>query len=92
MNYKHCQRIVISSYSDVRNLSPDVSVVHFRKFISEKLLTNVFKKSPRVKIICLSKYAAKRSKQIISKIPKKIVVIISKEKGRPSSIEKNFYM
>ena len=83
MNYKH--RAVLSSYSDISKVSPDIKIIHFRKFISKRFLVIVLERNPRIEIICLSKYASKRlNSKILSMISKRIEIRVSSEKGRPN--------
>ena len=87
MNYK--QRAVLSSYSDVSKLSSDVKVVHFRKFVSKRILEMVMVKCSDLEEISLSKYASKRLNgkclRLLSK--NKVSVKISLIIGRPNVLE-----
>lgn len=75
--------LVVSSYADIPKLSPDVSSVHFRKFVSKRLLRIVLKKCPNLKKISFSRYAYERLKNE----PESIPILISNGRGRPSIIE-----
>jgi len=91
VNYKH--RAVLSSYSDISKISSDVKIIHFRKFISIKLLKIIMQKCPKLEIISLSGYASKRLNSNISKIilSKKIELVISFEIGRPNNLKQRLY-
>jgi len=80
VNYK--QRAVISSYSDVLKLSSKIRIVHFRKFVSKKLLKMVFEICPRLEKVSFSKYASKRIP--IKMVP--IIVEIYSARGRPNAL------
>jgi len=91
VNYK--QRAVISSYSDLSKLSSNVKIIHFRKFVSKKLLNLVLEKCPNLEIISLSGYASKRLNSNISKIilSMKIELVVSIELGRPNNLKQRLY-
>ncbi len=90
MNYK---QEVISSYSDLYKISSNVKIIHFRKFISRKLLRIVIEKCPNLEIISISRYASKRLNSNISKIilSRKIELIVSFEIGRPNNLKQRLY-
>jgi len=87
MNYKH--RAVLSSYSDLSKISSNVKIIHFRKFISKKLLKIILCEYPDLREISLSKYASKRLNnkciEILSK--SRIQIKISLVRGRPNELE-----
>jgi hypothetical protein len=90
VNVKH-RLHVISSRADIARLSPDVSAVHFRKFVSRAVLKEVLASCKRLKIISLSRYAAGRlGSDIIEEVSARglSVHISQNEAGRPSAIEK----
>jgi hypothetical protein len=91
VNYKH--RAVLSSYSDLYKISSNVKIIHFRKFISRKLLRIVIEKCPNLEIISISRYASKRLNSNISKIilSRKIELIVSFEIGRPNNLKQRLY-
>lgn len=87
MNDKH--RAVISSYSDISKLSSDIKIIHFRKFISKKILKIVLNKCPDLKEISFSNYASKRLNKECKKLlsVNEIIIKISFSKGRPNALE-----
>jgi hypothetical protein len=89
VNYKH--RAVLSSYSDISKISSNVKIIHFRKFVSKKVLNIVIKKCPKLKIISLSRYASKRLNSNLIEILylNQISLEISKKDiGRPNLLER----
>lgn len=83
VNVKH---VVISSYSDLSKLSSKIKLIHFRKFVSKKLLKIILNKCPRLERISLSRYAYKRFNSNLLK-SKNIEIRISKNVGRPNLVE-----
>ena len=81
----NAKQLVIASYSDLSKLSPEIKSIHFRKFVSKKLLKIVAEKFPKLKIISVSKYAAKR---LPSEARSRFLIQISVRKGRPNILEK----
>ena len=79
------KQLVISSYSDLSKLSPDMHYVHFRKFISKKLLDEVAKICPSLKRISVSRKASSRLKSI--KNIRFKVIVSEKNRGRPNKLE-----
>jgi hypothetical protein len=84
------KQVVVSSYSDLSKLSPEVKHVHFRKFISKKLLEEVLCKFKKVEKISISRYAFSRcSTKLIEIANNKLELEISERSvGRPNLIEK----
>ena len=82
--------MVISSYSDLDRISPMIKSIHFRKFLSKRLIKNVFKRCVKVKVISVSKYAYMRcDKNILGLIEKQGVKIIVRQNiGRPNILER----
>lgn len=87
MNHK--QRAVLSSYSDLSKLSSKVKIIHFRKFVSKKILILSLEKCPKLRMISASKYASKRLNSNILKLilNKQIELRISQERGRPNILK-----
>ena len=87
MNYKH--RAVLSSYSDLYKISSNARIIHFRKFISKRLLKIILEKNSDLREISLSKYASKRLNnkciEILSK--NRIQIKVSLFRGRPNKLE-----
>jgi len=77
------KHLVISSYSDLSKLHSKIKHVHFRKFISKKLLKIVVEKCPKLELISVSPYSYKRLK-FDCMFP---VGASKKSSGRPSFIE-----
>ena len=88
MNEKHS--LTISSYSDLDKIERNVTRIHFRKFLSKKMLLKVLGKCKRLSTITISKYAySKCKKESIQLIKNKgIDIIIRNRCGRPSLIER----
>ena len=85
------KQVVISSYSDLSNLSPEVKHVHFRKFISKKILERVISKCSELEEISLSRYAYNRCASDFLNLLSQTnieVKISAKGVGRPSIIDK----
>ena len=78
---------VISSYSDLSKLSQKVKSVHFRKFVSRKLLEIILEKCPRLESISLSKYAHGRLHFDFLKYKRVKIIISGKSSGRPNLVE-----
>ena len=99
MDYKQQEKRVpygvlsISGYSDLDRLNSSVKMVHFRKFVSKRLLMDVVKRTPKLKAVSFSKYAISRMRRgdmdILAGLG--IEVKISKVLGRPSSLERWLY-
>ena len=88
MNQKHSS---ISSYSDLSKLSHSVKFVHFRKFVSKKIIKKVLSECPNLVEISFSNYAYKRCNDDILKFINKEgvnLLISSRRAGRPNIIEK----
>jgi len=85
----HKQRAVLSSYSDLSKLSSKVKIIHFRKFVSKKILILSLEKCPKLRMISASKYASKRLNSNILKLilNKQIELRISQERGRPNILK-----
>jgi len=88
VNQKH---ISISSYSDLSRLSPSVKFIHFRKFVSKKIIKKVLCECPKLVTVSFSMYAFRRcNDEILNRIYKEGIKlsISQKRPGRPSMIEK----
>ncbi|MFH1228935.1 MAG: hypothetical protein V1678_00735 [Candidatus Aenigmatarchaeota archaeon] len=92
MNHK--QRAVISSYSDVSKLSSKIRMVHFRKFLSSRMLDIALKRCPNLEMVSLSVYASKRLNSNIYKLMfnRNIELKISRHVGRPSVLEQRLFV
>jgi hypothetical protein len=86
VNHKH--RVVISSYNDLKKIQRAKSI-HFRKFLSKKLLLKVLEIEPNLREISLSNYAFKRlSKKCLEVLSSyNIIIKVSYSVGRPSLLE-----
>jgi len=86
VNYKH--RAVLSSYSDLSNISSSIRIIHFRKFISKRILKIILESCPSLIVISISKYASKRlNPNILNLISDKgIELRICSERGRPNML------
>lgn len=87
MNVKH---ISISSYSDLQKISKDIHIIHFRKFINQKILQNVFEKNSNIKQIEISKSAFKKcNKKVLDMLSKYGISykISIRNRGRPNMVE-----
>lgn len=86
MNYKH--RAVLSSYSDISKISSSIRIVHFRKFISKRMLDMILEICPSLIVISISKYASKRlNPNILNLISdKRIELRVCSERGRPTML------
>ncbi|MBI2543043.1 MAG: hypothetical protein HYW24_02565 [Candidatus Aenigmarchaeota archaeon] len=85
------KQIVVSSYSDLSRISPNIRKVHFRKFISKNLLKNLLLHCPELKRISVSNSASKRlNDKLVSYIAEKgIEIEYSKSaSGRPNLLHK----
>jgi hypothetical protein len=87
VNVKHYS---ISSYSDISKIPQKSKLVHFRKFLSKAMISEVLSNFKNIKYISFSKYAYRRcNKDIIELIEEQGVNIIIREfKGRPNKLEK----
>ena len=87
MNVKH---LSISSYKDLKKISPSVKVIHFRKFASEKLVRWILKNHSQIKKFSFSKYVYSRSESVIFDLIEKRnieVEVRNKSAGRPNLLE-----
>ncbi len=88
----HLERISVSGYSDLSKLSGGESHLHFRKFLSKRLVIESLNLCPGLESISLSKYALDKCDpdclEMLSKMRLDIMVSNRKE-GRPNLIEKN---
>jgi len=86
VNYKH--KAVLSSYSDISKIPSDVKSIHFRKFISKRILEIILRNCPNITCISISKYASKRlSLEILNLISNKNIDLeISLYRGRPNKL------
>ena len=89
MIYLHREKAVISSSGDLFLISPKVSVIHFRKFLSKKLVFDLFEKCNRVERIVISKSAYSRCDRKCIEVLEAsgINVLVSKNRGRPSCLD-----
>ena len=89
MIYLHREKAVISSSGDLFSISPQVSVVHFRKFLSKKLIFDLLERCDKIKKIIVSKSAYSRcDKKCIDVLEASgINVLVSKNRGRPSCLD-----
>lgn len=87
MNVK---QVSVSSYSDLQKLSPHAKSVHFRKFVSKKLLECVLSKCPNVKKISFSKTVFDKNLVLLNsfKLVEVQFTVSNRERGRPNIIEK----
>ena len=88
MNQKHSS---ISSYSDLSKLSHSVKFIHFRKFVSKKIIKKILSECPNLVEISFSSYAYKRCNDEILKCIYGEGVnlsVSSRKAGRPNMIEK----
>ena len=92
MDEKQCKkivkkRIVISSYADIKNISPSASYIHLRKFASKKQLKSILNICPSLKILSFSEYAYRRVSDNITGLKNHkrsdIDILVSKDIGRP---------
>jgi len=82
------KQVSISSYSDISRLDPKVDIVHLRKFVSKKLVKEIFKRCPNLKLITLPEKLYSKSGWLKDY---GIAVAISKKGlGRQSMLEKMF--
>jgi hypothetical protein len=82
---------VLSSYSDLSKLSSNLRAIHFRKYVSKRILFSVIEACPCLEVISLSGYASKRLSSNILKIifNRQIELRISKMRGRPIALAPN---
>jgi len=84
----NAKQLVISSYSDLSKLSPKIRHIHFRKFVSKKILDKIKKSCPELGKISFSSSAAKRLQSCSSSIPSGAKIqILERKSGRPNLIE-----
>jgi len=81
--------VVISSYSDIVKLHPGVKHVHFRKFVSERLLKSIIEKCPKLEKISMSRYSSGRLSFIVLDNLK--VEVTKRKVGRPNILERCLY-
>jgi Ran GTPase-activating protein (RanGAP) involved in mRNA processing and transport len=85
------KQLSISSYSDISKLSSETRTIHFRKFVSRKLLRIILKSCENLEKVSLSKYALQKcNPEIIDYLSKRGVAIQVSDRGigRPSLLEK----
>jgi hypothetical protein len=88
VNYKTVVKdklLIISKSSDIVKVHSKLRSVHFRKYVSAKLIEQVLEKCPRLERISFSAYAYSR---LSVDIPKSIDVVISQGRGRHSVLDK----
>jgi hypothetical protein len=86
----NAKQVSISSYSDLLKLSSAIKSVHFRKFVSERLMNRVIQKCNNLKTVHFSKSAFGRcDKRILELLNKKKINynISRRNSGRPNLIE-----
>ena len=84
----NAKQVSISSYSDISRLDPTVQIVHLRKFVSKRLIKEIFKRCPGIKLITLPEKLYSRSSWLKEY---GVEVAISKRGfGRQSMLEKMF--
>ena len=91
INKVDIKQVSISSYSDLSKLSKRVNKIHFRKFISKKILRKVLINCPNLDMISFSKYAFSRcNEKILEQIQQRGVKlkISLKDSGRPNLVER----
>jgi hypothetical protein len=88
----HLKSESVSGYSDLSRLSSEVSHLHFRKFLSKKLVLESLKICDGVESVSLSRYAFRKCDpecmEIISRVGIDLMVS-ERRKGRPNLLEKN---
>ncbi len=90
MIYLHYgKKAVISSLSDICELSPDSSIIHFRKFLSKKLVLDIFERCFGIQKVLISKSAYFRcDEECIQFLESRgIEIVVSDSRGRPSFLE-----
>ena len=87
MNVKH---LSISSYADLKKISPKVKIIHFRKFASEKLIKWILDNHSQIKKFSFSNYVYSRSESGIFELIEENnaeVIIQNRSPGRPNLLE-----
>jgi len=87
VNVKH---LSISSYKDLKKISPKVKVIHFRKFASEKLVKWILENHSQIKKFSFSNYVYSRSESSVFDLIEKNnveVVVRNRSPGRPNLLE-----
>ncbi|MBS3052129.1 MAG: hypothetical protein J4428_02040 [Candidatus Aenigmarchaeota archaeon] len=89
----NAKQVSISSYSDLEKLSPNIKIVHFRKFLNKKLIEKVLLKCPNIKKISCSKSAFRRNSGGFGFLEfSNIQLSVSeKDRGRPNLLEKMIF-
>ncbi len=84
-------KAVVSSYSDLYSISPDVKEIHFRKFVSKNLLELVVEKFSNLERITMSESAYQRlnSNMLYIVEKNKLKIEVSTCIGRPSLLERS---
>ena len=85
------KQVSIACYDDLAKLSSSVKVVHFRKFLSLRLLEEVIKRCPNLKLVSFSRYAFKRCDEKVKEmlVLSGIQVLVNdRSPGRPSMLDK----
>ena len=84
-------KAVVSSYSDLDQISSQAKEIHFRKFVSQPLLDKVLEQFSDLERITMSESAYKRmSPRMIYKVQEsKLQIRVSSLIGRPSLLERN---
>lgn len=88
----HLERISVSGYSDLSRLSGRESHIHFRKFLSKRLIIESLKLCDSLESVSLSRYALYRCGPdcigILSGMGLSVMVS-ERNGGRPNLLEKN---
>jgi hypothetical protein len=85
------KQLSISSYSDLSKLSSDVKIVHFRKFISRRMVDMILGSCRGIKKVSLSRYASEKcNSEIIDYLTDKglQIHISNRGNGRPNLLER----
>ncbi len=79
----------ISGYKDLDSVNSSVQRIHFRKFVSSRLIKQVLELAPKLRVVSFSKYAVSRAKEADLEYLKqnRIRVRVSNRVGRPNIIE-----
>ncbi|MEM5793058.1 MAG: hypothetical protein QXY45_01700 [Candidatus Aenigmatarchaeota archaeon] len=87
MDVKHFS---ISNYSDIKKISSEVDTIHLRKFVSQRMIDEILKRNPKIRLISFSRSAIKRCNPIIVeklKMNKVEVIVKNRGPGRPNLLE-----
>jgi hypothetical protein len=88
----HLERISVSGYSDLSQLSPSISHLHFRKFLSKRLIMESLNMCQSLESVSLSRHALVNCNpdclEVLSVMGLEIMVS-ERSEGRPNLLEKN---